>query len=297
MTEDTGPRVIVLDDDPTGTQTVADLPVVLRPDRETLARAAGQRPGPVWVLTNTRAMTAERARITLGEIARDVRSVFGQAACLVLRGDSTLRGHVLAEIDTLSSPGSVALFVPAFIEQGRVGRASLRREPRHDLAYAQHADSSGYCRTLASAVADSLASRRVVVLSTPRDTRPGAMTFAAGEAIMDSVVATVRLLRGTFAALVTKGGITSARVARDALGVSIAYVRGQVLPGIPAWELSCPPGGGIGQVIVPGNVGQPSAINQIVDQLTGARSWTPTTSSPSSPAGSSCGSRRWPSDR
>jgi len=423
MSNDPGPPVIVLDDDPTGTQTVADLPIVLSADRETLARAARRRIGPVWVLTNTRAMTEERARLTLGQVARDVRSAFGQTAFLVLRGDSTLRGHVLAEIDTLSSPGSVALFVPAFVEQGRVtidgihyatkdgqrvevASTEYARDPQFsyrssrltdwiaerapgrpafgmsatilrgdgaraladllcdapdgavvvpdaetvadlrvirdgwlkaqrrgrqvvlrcaaslatvvtgaagravtlapvtgpvlvvcasyssgateqlaamagrddmashefDLAYAQHPDSSGYCRTLASAAADSLARRRVVVLSTPRDVRPDAMTFAAGEAIMDSVVATVRLLRGRFAALVTKGGITSARVARDALSVPIAYVRGQVLPGIPAWELCYPPGSGIGQVIVPGNVGQPSAINQIVNQLTGSGS-------------------------
>jgi uncharacterized protein YgbK (DUF1537 family) len=414
-------RVIVLDDDPTGTQTVAGVPVVLTPERGTLERAAGLSPGPLWVLTNTRAMGLAAAQSTLSHVAREVRAVFGQSARLVLRGDSTLRGHVLGEIDTLSMPGSVALFVPAFIELGRVtidgvhyvtdggrrigvasteyardpefayrtsslidwiadrdparpalglsadvlrghgpsalsdllvtapdgaviipdaetfddlhairdawldaqqrGRQVVLRcaaslasvitglRPRpvtltpadgpvlvvcgshtagaaaqlaaltstddivsHEIDIAQvlpavSADH-GYIAQFARAVAESLSRRRVAVLSTPRVARPDNLTLAAGEAIMDALVATVRQLRGTFSALVTKGGITSARIARDSLRVPIAYVEGQVLPGIPVWSLSYPPGDGIEHVIVPGNVGPPTAIRDIVDQLT-----------------------------
>ena len=418
---DQATRVIVLDDDPTGTQTVADVPVVLKPERATLTRVSDLTPGPLWVLTNTRAMGLAAAQSTLRHIAEETRAVFGQSVRLVLRGDSTLRGHVLGEIDTLSVPGSVALFVPAFIELGRVtidgvhyvtdsGRrvevaateyardpefsyrtssltdwiadrdpsrpafglradvlrshgpgalsdllvrapdgaviipdaetiddlqairdawlaAQQRGRPvvlrcaaslasvitglhtrpvtlstadgpvlvvcasytagaaaqlaaltsghdvvRHeiDLARVLPAVSAdhGYVAHVARGVAESLSMHRVVVLSTPRVARPDHLTLAAGEAIMDAVVAIVGQLRGKFSALVTKGGITSARIARDALRVPIAYVEGQVVPGVPVWAHSFPPGDGIEHVIVPGNVGLPTAIRDIVDQLT-----------------------------
>ncbi len=120
MNEDQDPRIVVLDDDPTGTQTVAGLPIVLTPDVQTLSTAARQWAGPLWVLTNTRAMTWAEAQSYLAATVDRVHAVLGPSVRLVLRGDSTLRGHVLGEIDTLSVPGSVALFVPAFVEQGRV---------------------------------------------------------------------------------------------------------------------------------------------------------------------------------
>ena len=73
MSEQPAGRVVVLDDDPTGTQGVSDLPVVLHPDLETLGRTAGQCPGALWVLTNTRAMPEAAAAALLRQIAADVR--------------------------------------------------------------------------------------------------------------------------------------------------------------------------------------------------------------------------------
>jgi uncharacterized protein YgbK (DUF1537 family) len=415
-------RVVVLDDDPTGTQGVAGLPVVLNPDDDTLRRAARQWPGPLWVLTNTRAMPEEAAAALLTRIAARVRAAAGPAAQLVLRGDSTLRGHVLAEIDALSAPGSVALFVPAFVEQGRitvqgvhfvtvggsrvpVAETEYARDPEFgyrtsdlvewvtdrdphrpaagmpldvlrdagssaladllvaapdrcvvvpdaetvaDLeiiraawlqaqrrgrpvvlrcaasmasvvtgaqpqrialgpangpvlvvcasytagATAQLAALTGldgvtsheldlacalsgshqaarHCAELAAAVTVALPAARACVLSTPRRPLPEHLHFAAGEQIMDMVVQVARLLAGQFSVLVSKGGITSARLARDALAVPVAHVQGQVLPGIPVWELGFPPGGAVRQVVVPGNVGEPDALAQIVSQLSG----------------------------
>ena len=137
-------RVVVLDDDPTGTQGVAGLPVVLNPGADTLRRTTQQWSGPLWVLTNTRAMPAAAAVGLVRQIAADVRAVAGPGTQLVLRGDSTLRGHVLAEIDALSPAGSVALFVPAFLDQGRVTVAGVhyvtvggRRVPVAQTEYAR----------------------------------------------------------------------------------------------------------------------------------------------------------------
>jgi uncharacterized protein YgbK (DUF1537 family) len=110
---------------------------------------------------------------------------------------------------------------------------------------------------------------RVCVLSTPRQPLPAHLNLATGEQIMDAVVQVARGLDGQFAAVVSKGGITSARLARDAFAVPVAYVHGQVLPGIPVWELGYPPAGAVRQVVVPGNVGEPDALAQIVSQLAG----------------------------
>lgn len=425
MSEQPAGRVVILDDDPTGTQGVSGLPVVLDPRPGTLRRMFREWPGPLWVLTNTRAMPEADAVGLLRQIAGRVRESAGQGAQLVLRGDSTLRGHVLAEIDALAPAGSVALFVPAFLEQGRVTvqgvhyvtaggrrvpvarteyardpefgyqasnlaewiaarepgrpaagmpldvlraagpdaladllvsapdrcvvvpdaetaadleiisaawRAALRRgrpvvlrcaasmagvvtgaRPRRitlapaggpvlvvcasytsgataqlaalaeadgiawhelDLARALTAgpEAARYCRQLSAAIAASLPTARACVLSTPRRPLPEHLSLAAGQQIMNVVVRTVRELTGKFAAVVSKGGITSARVARDALAVPVAYVDGQVLPGIPVWELGYPPAGAVRQVVVPGNVGEPDALVQIVGQLTAARS-------------------------
>ena len=94
-----GRRVVALDDDPTGTQGVSGLPIVLHPDASTLERVGRDWAGPIWVLTNTRAMTSSDAVSTIETIASTIRSTLGEDVQLVLRGDSTLRGHVLAEID------------------------------------------------------------------------------------------------------------------------------------------------------------------------------------------------------
>jgi uncharacterized protein YgbK (DUF1537 family) len=417
-------RVVVLDDDPTGTQGVARLPVVVSPDDEALSQTVAQWPGPLWVLTNTRAMPAQAAASLVTRIAGRVRAAAGPATQLVLRGDSTLRGHVLAEIDALSPPGSVALFVPAFLEQGRVtvhgvhyvsdggrrvpvAQTEYARDPEFgyrtsNLIYwvadrepgrpaaglarevlraagpgaladlllaapdrcivAPDAETAGdlrlirdawlmaqdrgrhvvlrcaasmagvvtgaqpepvtlepadgpvlvvcasytsgataqltalrgldgiawhevdvtrvlsgtapaarYGAELAAAIEASLPAARACVLSTPRHPLPAHLNFDSGKQIMDVVVQATRLAAAPFAAFVSKGGITSARLARDGLAVPVAYVHGQALPGIPVWELGFPPGQARLQVVVPGNVGDPDALTQIVGKLTSAR--------------------------
>ncbi len=83
MTDAQAARIVVLDDDPTGTQTVADLPVVLSPDAATLSAVAAAWSGPVWVLTNTRALPWPAAQSYLAATVASARAVF--AACGALR--------------------------------------------------------------------------------------------------------------------------------------------------------------------------------------------------------------------
>ena len=65
--------------------------------------------------------------------------------------------------------------------------------------------------------------------------------------------------------LIAKGGITSSDVATRGLGVRRAMVLGQLLAGIPVWELgdeSKFPG--MPYVVFPGNVGQPESLAEAI---------------------------------
>lgn len=116
-------RIIILDDDPTGSQTSSDVEVILEPTDEALAPFFSSDRRAVYVLTNTRALPEKEAVQYTNEITQRCKTLarkFGQEICFIQRGDSTLRGHVFAELDALDMPDSVILFVPAFPEGGRV---------------------------------------------------------------------------------------------------------------------------------------------------------------------------------
>lgn len=116
-------RVFVLDDDPTGTQTTSDTDVILVPDPSEYRRFVQDDRRGVHVLTNTRAMERTAAVSLIRSVVCDARAACSEAgaeAAFVLRGDSTLRGHVFAEIDALAAQDAIALLVPALPEAGRV---------------------------------------------------------------------------------------------------------------------------------------------------------------------------------
>jgi uncharacterized protein YgbK (DUF1537 family) len=92
---------VVLDDDPTGTQAVAGVPVALDWAHETLSEALAARPRAVHVQTNSRALEAGDARAAVTSAARSALDTRVEPRFL-LRGDSTLRGHVLEEYLALS---------------------------------------------------------------------------------------------------------------------------------------------------------------------------------------------------
>ena len=96
--------VVVLDDDPTGTQTVRDLPVVTNWETETLRRELAQRPRMLFILTNSRSLSSEKTCRLHTELAENLVRASrqaGRAFLLVSRGDSTLRGHFPLETETL----------------------------------------------------------------------------------------------------------------------------------------------------------------------------------------------------
>lgn len=117
--------LVVLDDDPTGTQTVYDVPVVTRWDVPTL-RAEFIRAQPCFfILTNSRSLTSAAARALNLELARNLREASlttGRAFTLASRSDSTLRGHFPVETDALAEicgPFDATILVPYFEAGGR----------------------------------------------------------------------------------------------------------------------------------------------------------------------------------
>ena len=125
-----GLLMAVLDDDPTGSQAVHGLDIVFALEADAYARALTPESLSAFVLTNTRSEPVERTVEMNRRIASDLHDVaaaLGQPLQLVSRSDSTLRGHVMAEVEALADvvaqrgrPVDAVLFAPAFIEAGRV---------------------------------------------------------------------------------------------------------------------------------------------------------------------------------
>jgi uncharacterized protein YgbK (DUF1537 family) len=127
--EEQGQRLVVLDDDPTGTQSVHGLPVLT--EWSTASLAEELRRSPVfYILTNSRALTEEGAVALAREIGANLIEagrISGRGFAVGSRSDSTLRGHFPAEVDAMAETlaggdaGAFAGYViaPYFAEGGR----------------------------------------------------------------------------------------------------------------------------------------------------------------------------------
>jgi uncharacterized protein YgbK (DUF1537 family) len=140
--------LVVLDDDPTGTQAMADVPVLLDLGEAAMRQVAASHPKAVHLMTNSRAVDADAARSLVGGVARVANQVWPSSE-MILRGDSTLRGHVHAEYEAIRevrfpNRWPVLLLAPGLPAAGRitVGGVHLlerdgRRTPLHDTEYAR----------------------------------------------------------------------------------------------------------------------------------------------------------------
>jgi uncharacterized protein YgbK (DUF1537 family) len=148
-----GAPLFVVDDDPTGAKGQADVPLLLSWRAGSIEAALGAKPRALHLLTNSRGLDPEGAY----EIVRDATRAVGEAAAqpqLVLRGDSTLRAHLLPEYNGVRDalcPGASPplLLVPALPAAGRVtrdGRHWLvrdgRRVPLEETEFARDGDLS-----------------------------------------------------------------------------------------------------------------------------------------------------------
>jgi len=135
--------LVVLDDDPTGTQSVADLPVLLDRSRGSLEWALCQGRPAVYVLTNSRSLGPEEAAERNREVARNAfaaAATVGVRVDFVSRSDSTLRGHFPLETDVLGeeirtgtgAPVDGVVLVPAFGDAGRITVGSIHYAASED---------------------------------------------------------------------------------------------------------------------------------------------------------------------
>jgi uncharacterized protein YgbK (DUF1537 family) len=123
-------KLVVIDDDPTGTQTVHDVELFTTWDLSALTAAFQARSRLFYLLTNSRSMPESAAMQRNYDTAEQLAAAAlasGVDFVIASRSDSTLRGHYPAEIvaleDGLRAAGHVAfdghLLVPAFFEGGR----------------------------------------------------------------------------------------------------------------------------------------------------------------------------------
>lgn len=124
-------KMVVLDDDPTGIQTVHGCLLITQWDEASIRKGFEDKEPFFYILTNTRAMTREdAAKVTREamEMVVRVNEDFGYRLIIVSRSDSCLRGHFPLETDVMRSVlvehglpvFEKTPFCPAFIEAGRV---------------------------------------------------------------------------------------------------------------------------------------------------------------------------------
>ncbi|MBH8551621.1 four-carbon acid sugar kinase family protein [Nostocaceae cyanobacterium CENA357] len=145
------PKIIVLDDDPTGSQTVHSCLLLMHWDVDTLRTGLRDDSPIFFVLTNTRAMPPDSAASVTKEVCQNLKLALAAEEIsdflIVSRSDSTLRGHYPIETDAIAQElGSfdAHFLVPAFFEGGRITRDSVHYliinnvpTPVHETEFAQ----------------------------------------------------------------------------------------------------------------------------------------------------------------
>jgi uncharacterized protein YgbK (DUF1537 family) len=126
------PKIIVLDDDPTGCQTVHSCLLLMRWHVETLRLGLKDDAPIFFILTNTRSLTPEAAATVTREVCHNLKIALAAEKIddflVVSRSDSTLRGHYPIETDVIAEELGVFdahFLVPAFFEGGRITRDSI----------------------------------------------------------------------------------------------------------------------------------------------------------------------------
>lgn len=148
-------KIIVLDDDPTGSQTVHSCLLLTRWDIDTLIMGLQDNSPIFFILTNTRGMGSEQAAELTREVCKNLQQALEQMQAqgtainpiLVSRSDSTLRGHYPVETDVIAEelgPFDAHFLIPAFFEGGRITRNSThylmvdgKAVPVHETEFAK----------------------------------------------------------------------------------------------------------------------------------------------------------------
>lgn len=194
-------KIIVLDDDPTGSQTVHSCLLLTQWDVVTLCEALLDSAPIFFVLTNTRAMQPTQAAQITRQVCGQVRAALDALAqagtvihpILVSRSDSTLRGHYPVETDVIADtlgPFDAHFLVPAFFEGGRITRDSVhllrvgeRWVPVHETEFARDSLFPYHHSYLPDYVAEKTAGR-ITADSVQRFTRADLLDATLSERLL-----------------------------------------------------------------------------------------------------------------
>ena len=129
-------KIIVLDDDTTGTQAVHDVAVYTDWSLDSIRRGFDEESALFFVLTNSRSFSAAQTAAVHAQIGRNLITAArerGTDFLVVSRGDSTLRGHypletrVLAEaMQKAGMPVDGEVICPFFGDGGRLTVGALQ---------------------------------------------------------------------------------------------------------------------------------------------------------------------------
>ncbi|VUC23444.1 unnamed protein product [Clonostachys rosea] len=134
------PLLVVLDDDPTGTQTCHDIIILTAWDTQRLIEEFRATPSGsgFFILTNSRALHPPQARALITEICQNLQVASKETGIdfeVVLRSDSTLRGHFPLEAEAAEEvlgKADAIVLCPFFLQGGRY--------TIHDVHYVQEGD-------------------------------------------------------------------------------------------------------------------------------------------------------------
>lgn len=117
--------IVILDDDPTGTQTVHDIPVITQWTAEVIEKEILNSP-VFFILTNSRSLLpgeADNLGRLIGRRLQKAAAKYNKNLVVISRSDSTLRGHYPNEVNALTSglgwSDAKHILIPAFFEGGR----------------------------------------------------------------------------------------------------------------------------------------------------------------------------------
>jgi len=117
---------VVIDDDPTGNQTVYDIPLLAEWDLETLIVEFKKETPTFFLLTNSRSLSQEASSKIYAQITKNIlkaSELTGRDFTIVSRSDSTLRGHfseVFTIKNNLNYTDAINVFIPVMFEGNRV---------------------------------------------------------------------------------------------------------------------------------------------------------------------------------
>lgn len=97
-------KIVVLDDDPTGVQTVHNISVYTDWSVDSIEKGFAENNSMFFILTNSRGLTVEETTLVHQEISERILAVSketGKEFILISRSDSTLRGHYPLETKLL----------------------------------------------------------------------------------------------------------------------------------------------------------------------------------------------------